>query len=221
MQPKMPEPAGSRSLAGPHVHQDSLLPSLYGQIMSLMKPVWLWAPSSLLPPSHVPADFPALGLSLCMHSLSWGATNPAALPWSQGWLPWGADRCQGGGGAGIVWLWTLGMHLVLVTQEMEKNVKPSLQQMPNKRCCFCCISKYHLECWCKQWMQGEKNTELRKIHPSRAPPESVTQDAKTPSSLCTKVTFIRSSRAGFSMLMAQQLSLPSSNNQVSQRARSV
>lgn len=140
----------------------------------------------------------------------------------------GADRCQVGGGAGIVCPQSVALDTgdtpcaakELVTQEIERNAKPSLQQMPSKRCCFCCISEYHLECWCKQWMQGEKNTELRKIHPSRAPPKPVTQDAKTPSSLCTKVTFVKSSRAGFSMLMAQQLSLPSSNNQVSQRASS-
>lgn len=105
VQPKMPEPAGSQSLAGPHVHQDSLLPSLYGQIMSLIKPAWLRALSSLLPPSRVPADFPALGLSLSLslfvHSLSWGARhNAAPLPSSQRQLSW--QGSQRPGGAGIV-----------------------------------------------------------------------------------------------------------------------
>lgn len=125
VQPKMPEPAGSQSLAGPHVHQDSLLPSLYGQIMSLIKPAWLRALSSLLPPSRVPADFPALGLSLPL-SLSLCAqfilgsqaqcSTSALVPetavlaglteagWGRNCVPIGSR----------VWSWTLGMHLVLL-----------------------------------------------------------------------------------------------------------
>lgn len=103
VQPKMPEPAGSRSLAGPHVHQDSLLPSLYGQITSLIKLVWLQAPSSSASPIPCPCRFSSPGaVFLCAwFILGSQATNPASLD-PRG-CPVGADRCQMGGGSGIVY----------------------------------------------------------------------------------------------------------------------
>lgn len=102
VQPKMPEPAGSQSLAGPHVHQDSLLLSLYGQITSLIKPVWLWAPSSSASPIPCPCRFSSLELShsLSVQGLSWGAW-PQMQHLCPGPRDGGADRCQVGGGAGI------------------------------------------------------------------------------------------------------------------------
>lgn len=123
VQPKMPEPAGSRSLSGPHVHQDSLLPSLYGQIMSLIKPVWLQAPSSSASPIPCPCRFSSPGaVSLCAQFiLGSQATNPAPLPWSQRRLPrWGRQMPGGWWGSNCVptgsrvWPRTLGTHLVLL-----------------------------------------------------------------------------------------------------------
>lgn len=72
---KIPEPAGLKTLAGPHVHQDSLLPSLCGQIISLIKPVWLRAPPSPAFPISCPCpcSFTSPG-GVSVHSLS-----PAAL----------------------------------------------------------------------------------------------------------------------------------------------
>lgn len=233
---KMPEPAGSRSLAGPCVHQESLLPSLYGQIMSLIKRAWLQAPPSPAFPITCPCPcrFSSPGdVSVCAQSVFRSlATNPASLPWScaqgtapckglphRGWQTpagwWGrsciptgsreqpcaafAPRVDGGTGDAPC---ASEESVILKTQ---KSLKPSPQLMPIINHTVSVASQNITQCLCKQWMQDEKTPNWGKSTLCRAPPKPVFQDAETPSSLFTKVTFLKSSRAGFSMPMAQQL----------------
>lgn len=101
---KTPDPAGSRSLAGPPVHQDSLLPSLYGQIMSLIKPVWLWAPPSpafpitcprpcgFSSPGHVPVHSLSSAALLHVQHLCPGPVLRMLLPGEVCSI--GAGRCR-------------------------------------------------------------------------------------------------------------------------------